>query len=131
MCSKNYCDEVIKLRPHHLLCIQHFEGRGYSRDFTDNMEKLIGALEGINPKITLTCAVDSICSCCPNNDGGSCKDKDKVYNMDRNALELMDLNENETKRYSEYTAVARRIGEDEAQRVCKKCQWQGICYPNK
>ena len=39
-------DEMNKcLRPHHGMCFQFYEGKGYSADFTDHMGRVIKELE--------------------------------------------------------------------------------------
>ena len=44
---------MINLRPHHLLCILFFEGKGYNKEFTLNMQNIINNLSH-NTKIKLT-----------------------------------------------------------------------------
>lgn len=36
---------MIRLRPHHGMCLAYFEGKGYSDDFTENMQHMLELLE--------------------------------------------------------------------------------------
>ena len=45
--------EPVVLRPHHSLCIQFFEGKGYSPQFVDGMTKTIKMLEQNDPPCIL------------------------------------------------------------------------------
>jgi len=63
----------MKIRAHHLLCIQGFQGYGYSEEFTENMLKVIQNLKSFpNHKIQITTCCDAICACCPHNIGDKC-----------------------------------------------------------
>ena len=43
---------MIKLRPHHLLCTQGYSGKGYSREFVENMTEIVKSIK--NEKSTST-----------------------------------------------------------------------------
>ena len=36
---------MIKLRPHHLLCTQGYSGKGYSREFVENMTEIVKSIK--------------------------------------------------------------------------------------
>jgi hypothetical protein len=59
----------MKIRGHHLLCLLHFEGKGYSRDFIENMYKIKEALEKGKVFFVLN-SCDDICRKCPYMEGG-------------------------------------------------------------
>ncbi len=54
------------IRPHHLLCLQFFEGKGYSDDFVRQMAEIHRTLNKENPQINIVEGVDDICKKCPN-----------------------------------------------------------------
>ena len=56
------------LRPHHGLCIQFYEGKGYSEEFTKKMDELVNLIQ-LTPMmpIQLHIDVDVLCNSCPNN----------------------------------------------------------------
>ncbi|HVI88207.1 MAG TPA: DUF1284 domain-containing protein [Dongiaceae bacterium] len=52
---------MIRLRPHHLLCILTYAGRGYTPRFTSGMDDLIARL-GAGEEITIVTGPDDICA---------------------------------------------------------------------
>ena len=63
-----------------------------------------------NEKITLVEHCDEICSHCPNNKGGKCKEEEKVKSYDKTVKKLISLGINPT-----------------ANDVCSDCKWYYIC----
>lgn len=99
---------MIKIRYHHLMCIPRFTGKGYSEAFCQNMEKVKNEMEQSNYQLVEEC--DEICSRCPNNRSGVCKDNDKVTfydSMVKQALENGSVPAPEN--------------------ICTDCQWYSIC----
>ena len=56
---------MIRLRPHHGMCLAYFEGKGYSDDFTVNMQNMLDLFEK-GTDVELVAAGDEICKVCPN-----------------------------------------------------------------
>jgi hypothetical protein len=52
---------MIRLRPHHLLCMLTYAGRGYTPRFTSGMDDLIARL-GAGEEITIVDGPDDICA---------------------------------------------------------------------
>lgn len=119
----------IYLRPHHGLCIRHFEGKGYSGEFTKHMSEVIASLSP-DTLITVVSRTDEICGKCPNNHSGSCTESDKVSRFDEAVLELTGISAGETLTYREFsdkiTGHIIRAGKFSA--VCGDCGWAGICH---
>ena len=69
----NFPSAVLHLRPHHLLCLQTFTGRGYSEEFVRHMTLVKRQLTR-DPRtaIELVSGVDDLCAHCPNNVDGQC-----------------------------------------------------------
>lgn len=51
----------MRLRPHHLLCLLTYVGKGYSRDFTDNMDQVAQRLAA-GEALELVEGPDAICA---------------------------------------------------------------------
>ena len=73
---------VVRLRPHHLLCLQNFRGKGYSPAFVEKMTEASACL-GLSPgdrsdrqspgaAILLVQGADDLCKSCPNCIEGQC-----------------------------------------------------------
>ena len=67
----------MQLRPHHILCIAHYEGKGYSEEFNIKMQAIIEALKS-GGQFELTFGPDDLCASCPNLVGGICSSEEKV-----------------------------------------------------
>ena len=120
----------IRLRPHHGMCFQFYKGKGYSKEFTENMDDLLGRLsENNNTNITLTLSADSVCGCCPNNINGICKTEKKVSGYDRAVLEKCGFGEGQTIPYGEFISTVKNIILDKNLReeICGDCSWNEIC----
>ena len=121
---------MIELRPHHGMCFQFYEGKGYSSDFCDNMSKILAELEK-NPdvKITLTSGVDLVCHNCPNNSAGTCTSSDKVGRYDHAVLKACTLQEGQTIAYGQFMDLVRRniISTGKRVAICGDCVWNDIC----
>ena len=118
-----------KLRPHHGLCIQFFEGKGYSPEFIQHMTSVISHLQKLNPCLMLTVGTDNICSHCPHCEGNFCDSADKVRRFDTAVLEYCNLAEGTNCHWEELQALIKEkssvrglLGE-----ICGDCQWFGIC----
>ena len=114
---------MLTLRPHHLLCTEFFEGRGYSDKFTENMYRVISELEK-NPEIFLAVKSDSICSECPKNCISG-----KSFSYDMKILEYCKLNENNVFRYSDLKQKVKSeiLEKNLLKEICGDCQWYSIC----
>lgn len=118
---------VIKLRPHHVLCISFFEGKGYSEEFVSHMTALIQALND-NTEIQLVNGTDQICKVCPNhNNLGGCSGKATRYDQMVSKLCNLEANcsitwhELQSKVKSEITKTGRLA------EICGDCEWSNLC----
>lgn len=113
----------ISLRPHHLLCTEFFEGKGYSNKFVKNMYDVISILEN-NPEIKITINRDVICSKCPRdcNSGNA-----EAY--DKRVLEYCNLHDGDIKKYNilKNKILSEILEKNLLSNVCGNCQWYEIC----
>lgn len=118
-----------KFRPHHSLCVQFFEGKGYSDEFVCGMAKIVAVLENDNASLTLTGGCDEICSSCPNRDNGSCDVTGKASCYDKRCLDLLGMKIGDTADWKELSRIAREniILKDRLSQVCGDCKWSHIC----
>ena len=120
----------MKLRPHHILCIQKFTGHGYDEEFTRHMTAVVASLAQ-NPDIEIEVAreCDELCGHCPNNSGGVCTSLEKVAEMDSGVLNICGLYYGNSASWVELMQTARkRIFEtEEFNNICSHCQWFKLC----
>lgn len=119
----------LKIRPHHILCMQFFIGKGYSSGFTANMAIIRDKLKADNPLIQLISGTDIICEKCPNTNNGICKTQEKVLRYDAAVANICDLEIGQISRWSELekTVTENLIKKNRLCEVCNDCCWYEIC----
>lgn len=122
-------NDAIEIRPHHGLCAEFFQGKGYSGEFTENMAATLKVLAENDPKIVPKAATDLICGHCPNNIGNCCTSREKVLRYDKKVLELCGIAEGTALHWEEYRRLLREkiIVAGRLKEVCGDCQWFHIC----
>ena len=127
--TKRPPEDGIIVRPHHGLCGEFFQGKGYSSEFVSNMSIVLSELNAGDPFIRLTVGTDSICFGCPNNVEGICETVDKVTRYDNAVLKLCGLSDGDVLRWGEFRAKVREkiISPGLLSEVCGDCMWFYIC----
>ena len=118
--------EPMKLRPHHLLCTQGFQGKGYSETFVANMKNYVKSMREVPDfRVTITDEPDDLCRACPNKlSSKACKDDEKVHRFDRSVLELFDIKPGETYCYQDLVRkIDENMSEDKMKNICGDCSW--------
>lgn len=123
---------MLLLRPHHLLCLLFYEGKGYSESFVRNMNNVNAYLNSHSKvQILLVDGSDCICSCCPKRrENGACESLQKVERLDADVLHTFWL---KIGRYYDYCKLTARIQKmldvRTMQKLCCECEWyvRGIC----
>ena len=118
------------LRPHHGMCFQFYEGKGYSPDFTDYMGKMIEDFEDAPQQVVrIIPATDIVCENCPNNEAGVCVSQDKVTRYDEEVLKACRISDGEMMPYSEFLTLVKEriINRNLRSTICSDCSWDYIC----
>lgn len=124
----------IHLRAHHLLCSVLFEGKGYSRTFTENMTAIVEKLKEPDCVIMLQKEKDLICTDCPNlQEDESCGLDKGIHNLDQAVLDFFQLTTKD-RLYSKeiFQKIDGTMTEEFFNLCCGDCRWKkiGICsYP--
>jgi len=122
----------IKLRAHHLMCIEGFRGHGYNQEFVDNMKKVIARLKE-NPEIIVVDFCDDLCLKCPNMRDGICVNlkggEEEVRKMDNLILSKLSI-KSSTKFF--YKDIRKMILDNfktkkDLEGICYNCSWNRIC----
>lgn len=121
--------ETIEIRPHHGLCAEFFQGKGYSEEFTENMTAVLKMLAENDPQVVPKADTDLICGHCPNNNGNCCTSEEKVLRYDKKVLELCGIAEGISLSWEDYRRLLREkiIGAGIIREVCGDCQWAEYC----
>lgn len=118
----------IRLRPHHLLCTQGYQGKGYNDAFVSNMNRIVGKLRGEGPvEIQLTFSTDDLCVCCPHMlDVDLCDSNEHVKQLDGKVVEYFHLEE-KTYNYMEITEEIRsKMTPEILADICGECSWYPV-----
>ncbi|MDO5294142.1 MAG: DUF1284 domain-containing protein [bacterium] len=120
-----------RLRGHHLVCMQQFQGVGYNEEFAKNMTDVIKQLQE-NPlqQVTVLKSMDDICEKCPNKlDEEHCAlsrpGKPDSSVKDGKLLEVLGLEVGGTYSYQEILTRIERNIEAAYDTCCKGCGWEG------
>ena len=129
---------MIKIRPHHILCMRAYQGHGYSKNFAQNMENIIKEIKTYN-KFLKTCnnneninveivySTDSICESCPNKLGeNNCETQDKVISIDSKMIKYFFIKEGIHNYKNLEILVYNNITEDILNDICRDCNWYSI-----
>lgn len=118
---------MLKIRPHHILCMKAYIGKGYSEEFNKNMKKIIENLKNDSQEVEVVFGIDNICNKCPYNiDDLECKSEEKVNRIDSKICEYFKIEEGIYKYADLKEKVYLNINEDIFDDICKNCEWYKI-----
>jgi hypothetical protein len=134
--SGKYSDPI-RIRAHHLLCIQGFQGYGYSLDFVTHMDRVISFFKS-KPYYSLEIVIntDEICSQCPHNICGKCEkgSQDEIDKVDMLVVKnaSLDLKHIYTVREA-FSTINENLNYDHLVNICSECNWKNKClfFPEK
>lgn len=124
----------MKIRGHHLLCLQGFRGLGYSNDFIQKMKKIKRILENRqHTKIKIVNQTDTICKACPHQSFNRCEfsaqSNNNIIKMDNMVLELLGIKPNTELSYLEVLKLLSiKIKKEDLFEICSNCQWLSLGY---
>jgi len=118
----------MKIRAHHLLCMRHFRGLGYSEAFVVNFKRVLQEID----KPLLVTQADAICQACPHHQNGCRKNGDfseaVVQQMDRKVLNALNLTENTVMSIRELNQLIDKTFDSTLFReLCGECAWFKFC----
>ena len=120
---------IPKLRGHHLICLHFFNGRGYNREFVENLRNTLKKAEGSGAEISS--GADDVCLKCPYLKGGKClsdeHSNDEIMEMDKFALNLLGETSGAEIKWHIIKEKIPEIFTLWLERYCKKCLWENAC----
>jgi hypothetical protein len=128
MFGKTPARKLIRLRPHHLLCTQGYEGKGYSKAFIANMTRVTNRLRGCPAGLVeLTFSADDICIKCPHKTKeNSCTDIAKVNELDQKVISCFKLKERAYNYHTLISDIDNHMTEALMDDICGKCSWYPV-----
>lgn len=124
---------TIRLRPHHLLCMLTYVGKGYSDAFVANYDLIIDRLGG-GEDILLVAGPDDICTPLLGTGGEHCHNESVVL-RDRLAMEAVTdvlgrpLAIGDTFRIDadHLSSMRKAFAAGGVRRACTGCEWHDLC----
>lgn len=121
----------MRIRAHHLLCMQGFQGYGYDRNFTAHIFEVIKNVKScLDIKVEIIAECDVICFYCPNNKGKACQKELKIKKIDVYTLKKLDLREGTRGKVQDFLSLAnaRLRNISDVQDICGDCAWKEKCF---
>ncbi|MBQ9196763.1 MAG: DUF1284 domain-containing protein [Clostridia bacterium] len=123
-------EEIIRLRPHHALCLRHFVGKGYSPAFVENMTALHSRLNGGGRQmVQIILHRDSVCQACPHDIDYACESEEKVRYLDVAVADACGLRSGQWLAWQELCERIDRhlMPRGIMPRICEVCEWYDLC----
>lgn len=110
------------------MCFSFFQGKGYSGEFTENMQKMRENLAQ-NPTVILQDETDDVCARCPHNRKGGCISQDKVAEYDRQVLVRCGLTAGVSIQWLDFERLVREkiLIPGRREEICGDCEWSDLC----
>lgn len=121
---------MIHIRPHHLLCIHGFRGKGYNEEFVENMIEIVKEIKE-NKKVDLNIVnrTDAICLKCPNKIGENlCTTQENIELLDRQVLDVLELTKERYSYKEILDSIKRNLTQEDFQSICSDCEWYDLEY---
>src|SRR6185437_8156164 len=126
---------MLKFRPHHFLCTVGYQGKGYSKEFVENYDRIAADLKESGPAgddtvIEVVAKTDSICAPCPSKRGDLCETQNKIDQLDRAHAKILALQTGERLTWKEAKErIAEHFSDEAFESACGPCSWKpfGIC----
>ncbi len=119
----------MRLRGHHLICLNFFRGEGYSEEFVENIKKIIEEKE-----IKVIFGADDVCLKCPYLKNGICNysenSEEEVVELDQFAYKLLNIYPSSVTTWEEIKRKLPEIMGKWKEFACKSCDWLDVCEKN-
>lgn len=118
---------MLKFRGHHFICLNFFLGEGYSKDFVDNLNRLMERANA-GEEIKIVEGADDVCGFCPSLINGLCRhDEEEIRKADRIALKKLGFAVGEKIKWEESRRRVKEISRDWLYAFCEGCYWEQLC----
>lgn len=125
--------KFLKIRAHHLCCMQGFQGYGYSPSFVTNMRAIISDIKS-SPllHLELVSKCDVICASCPNKNECTAQESvsfHRIRNMDLLVMKKLNITEGAIMKADEaFRLINSHLNNiSNIEEVCGTCKWKQKC----
>ncbi len=125
--------KCLKIRAHHLCCIQGFQGYGYSPIFVANLRAVISDIKAFPSRpLELVSQCDVICASCPSKRECTAQESTvsrRIKSMDLAVMEKLKIKEGTVMEADEaFSLVNSQLANiSEINDVCGTCKWKQKC----
>ncbi len=116
---------VIRLRPHHLLCLLAFRGEGYSPEFIERAERLQRALLEDGIVVEVIEGLDDLCTGCPElkDECTSTEEDSGVYRLDCATASFFEIEPGLYEAAELLRIIWDRYSLERGYEICNGCSW--------
>lgn len=122
----------MRIRGHHIICLQFFHGQGYSQEFVRNLFQVIQRL-ATGGKAVAVVGPDDVCAACPALAKGQCaqepESEEAVRVLDALAMEMLELEPDQEFEWGTATLSVQRFIDRWRALACDGCEWEEQCRP--
>ncbi|MBM4386117.1 MAG: DUF1284 domain-containing protein [Deltaproteobacteria bacterium] len=124
---------MIKLRPHHLFCVQGFNGYGYDDAFKRNMREIHDRVVEGNESFVVVERGDDICAKCPHLKDNTCANDrttdGEVMEHDAKLMRILDFEFGREMTLKDLMDYLEKNGGRfmKIRRICNACSWREYC----
>lgn len=121
---------ILRLRPHHALCLRHYAGMGCDDAFMANRTEIYARLNsGEREMVQLILHRDSLCASCVHQVNAACAGENSMQKMDREIMQLCGLRSGQWLAWQELCDIldAHIFETDRWQTLCADCLQYEAC----
>lgn len=124
---------MLKLRGHHFICLNFYEGQGYPEAYRRAIAKAVSQLKTEGALVVM--GGDDVCKGCPDYKGGLCAYSPgaewEISALDELALRLLGLEQGSQVTWNCLQKVLERVFPMWYKFACLKCEWKQACQSNE
>ncbi len=121
----------VALRGHHLICLNFYQGEGYSSAFIKNLNRILKKLKKAEGLVIE--GPDEVCSSCPHLKEAECcfqpNSNEVIEYLDKLALRLLNLKAGDAFIFKKIKSQLPRLIEEWERKACLDCNWRYVCLP--
>lgn len=120
-------ERLIELRPHHLLCLAAFVGRGYSAAFVETFTELSRVYLDPSRSLRVVRGADDGCRSCPHREGGRCGlDDEAIAALDERVSSRLGLSRDVYTCGELHRLLLAALDAGPLFEICGDCRWSGL-----